>query len=82
MTDLKLKQRNAKYDHTRFIVKKVEGYHTIWKVYIKGHWLRSWLGFQISCSGNTEEVVKKFITSYYGEEWGILNVKDDPEYFV
>lgn len=82
MTELKLKQRISKHEYTRFVAKQLQGYSTIWNVYIKGHWFRSWYGYQVNSSYSSEEAIKNFIKSYYGEEWGILNVKDDPEYFV
>ena len=49
------------------IVKKESSYSTCYNIYIKGHWFRSWFSFTILAAHSTEEAVKSFVASYYGD---------------
>ena len=44
--------KNSEYNHRKI-------------VYIKGHWFRSWYGYDVDAY-NTEDAIKLFVASYYG----------------
>ena len=53
-------------DNVTLIVKKNPIYRYQYHIYIKGHWLRSWLSITIDSVDTPEEAVESFATSYYG----------------
>ena len=47
------------------IVRKSNAYRSEYTIYIKGHWFRSWYGYNVT-GYSAEEAVSAFAESYYG----------------